>query len=149
MLRNENRNTVGAFTNYTFDIGEKVSIESGVRGDYVLDDKFYLLPRISALFKWTKKLTTRIGGGMGYRNASIFNQEAELLGYKNVARIDRNTTKAEQSYGGNVDIGYKVPIGEKFFINFTFIVLQHCIIYNSSCLFFGTTQYSLNHWCTE
>lgn len=99
--------------NYTFDIGKKVSIESGLRGDYVISDQFYLLPRASALFKWTKRLTTRIGGGLGYRNASIFNQEAELYGYKNVLAINRNTTKAEQSYGGNADIGYKFPLGEK------------------------------------
>jgi len=117
-LRNEDRKTLGAFANYTFDLGEKVSIESGLRGDYVFKDKFFLLPRVSALFKWTNRLTTRIGGGMGYRNASIFNQEAEILGYKNVLAINRNTTKAEQSYGGNADIGYKLPLGEKMFINF-------------------------------
>jgi len=117
-LRNEDRKTLGAFANYTFDLGEKVAIESGFRGDYVLNDKFYLLPRVSALFKWTNRLSTRIGGGLGYRNASIFNQESELLGYKNVLAINRNTTKAEQSYGGNADIGYKFPINEKMFINF-------------------------------
>ncbi|MBK7232071.1 MAG: TonB-dependent receptor [Saprospiraceae bacterium] len=117
-LRNEERKTAGGFVNYTFDIGKKVSIESGLRGDYVISDQFYLLPRASALFKWTKRLTTRIGGGLGYRNASIFNQEAELYGYKNVLAINRNTTKAEQSYGGNADIGYKFPLGEKMFINF-------------------------------
>jgi iron complex outermembrane receptor protein len=117
-LRNEDRKTLGAFANYTFDLGEKVAIESGFRGDYVLNDKFYLLPRVAALFKWTNRLSTRIGGGLGYRNASIFNQESELLGYKNVLAINRNTTKAEQSYGGNADIGYKFPINEKMFINF-------------------------------
>ncbi len=117
-LRNEDRKTLGAFANYTFDLGEQVAIESGFRGDYVLNDKFYLLPRVSALFKWTNRLSTRIGGGLGYRNASIFNQESELLGYKNVLAINRNTTKAEQSYGGNADIGYKFPINEKMFINF-------------------------------
>ncbi len=117
-LRNEDRKTLGAFANYTFDLGEKVAIESGLRGDYVLNDKFYLLPRVAALFKWTNRLSTRIGGGLGYRNASIFNQEAELLGYKNLLAINRNTTKAEQSYGGNADIGYKFPINEKMFINF-------------------------------
>ncbi|MCX6196634.1 MAG: TonB-dependent receptor [Flavobacteriia bacterium] len=117
-LRNEDRKTLGAFANYTFDLGEKVAIESGLRGDYVLNDKFYLLPRVAALFKWTNRLSTRIGGGLGYRNASIFNQESELRGYKNVLAINRNTTKAEQSYGGNADIGYKFPINEKIFINF-------------------------------
>jgi outer membrane receptor for ferrienterochelin and colicins len=117
-LRNEGYKTFGAFGNYTFDIGSKVAIESGLRADYVVNQKWHILPRVSALFKWTNRLTTRVGGGLGYRNASIFNQEAELLGYKNVLPINRNTTQAEQSYGGNIDIGYKVPIGEHFSINF-------------------------------
>jgi outer membrane receptor for ferrienterochelin and colicins len=118
ILRNEEYKTIGVFGNYTFDIGDKISIESGLRADYVLNEKWHILPRVSALFKWTNRLTTRVGGGLGYRNASIFNQEAELLGYKNVQPINRNTTQAEESYGGNIDIGYKVPIGEHFTISF-------------------------------
>jgi len=117
-LRNEEYQTIGAFGNYTFDIGSKVAIESGLRADYVLNQKWHILPRVSALFKWTNRLTTRVGSGLGYRSASIFNQEAELLGYKNVQAINRNTTQAEESYGGNIDIGYKVPLGEHFTINF-------------------------------
>jgi outer membrane receptor for ferrienterochelin and colicins len=117
ILRNEGYRTIGAFANYTFDIGKKVSMEAGFRGDYVSEEKFFALPRLSALFKWTSRLTTRIGGGLGYRNPTIFNQEAELLGYRNVLPIDKSKTSAEQSYGGNADIGYKTAIGEKFFIN--------------------------------
>lgn len=118
VLRNEQLQTIGYFANYTFDIGEKVAIESGLRTDYTINGKLHVLPRVSALFKWTKKLTTRIGGGLGYRNPSIFNQEAELLGYRNVMPINRSLTKAENSYGGNIDIGYKTEVGEKCFINF-------------------------------
>jgi iron complex outermembrane receptor protein len=117
ILRNEGYKTLGAFANYTFDLGSMVSIESGLRADYVFNTKAYILPRLSALFKWTNKLTTRIGGGMGYRNATIFNQEAELLGYQNVLPVDKSTVKAEESYGGNADIGYKTPLGDRFFIN--------------------------------
>jgi iron complex outermembrane receptor protein len=117
ILRNEEYQTFGGFANYTFDIGKRVAIESGLRADYVVNQKMYFLPRVSALFKWTDRLTTRVGGGLGYRNASIFNQEAELLGYRNVLPIDRAKTQAEQSYGGNIDIGYKMPIGDRFFIN--------------------------------
>lgn len=117
VLRNEEYRTFGAFANYVFDIGKKVSIETGFRGDYVIDEKFFALPRVSALFKWTQKLTTRIGGGMGYRNPTIFNQEAELLGYQNVLPINKKKADAEQSYGANADIGFKTTIGENFFIN--------------------------------
>jgi iron complex outermembrane receptor protein len=118
ILRNEQLITAGFFINYTFDLGKKVSIESGIRTDYTFENDFHLLPRVSALFKWTAKLTTRIGGGMGYRNASIFNQEAEILGYKNVLAIDYSKVKAEESFGGNADIGYKTTLGENFFIHF-------------------------------
>ena len=117
-LRNENFQTLGGFANYTFDIGEKIAMETGLRADYVLQDQLYLLPRVSALFKWTNKLTTRIGGGLGYRNASIFNQEAELLGYKNVLAIDKNKTTAEKSYGGNADISYKITFDNNMFVQF-------------------------------
>jgi iron complex outermembrane receptor protein len=115
--RDEEHNTLGAFAQYTFDLGKIVSIEAGVRSDYVLEDQLYVLPRLYTLFKWTPKLTTRVGGGMGYRNATIFNQESELLGYKNVLPVNEQSTKAERSYGGSADIGFKTPIGEKFFIN--------------------------------
>jgi iron complex outermembrane receptor protein len=116
ILRNEALQTIGTFANYVFDIGQKISIESGLRTDYVMEQKLHILPRISALFKWTNQLSTRIGGGLGYRNASIFNQEAELLGYQNVLPIDRNATVAEQSYGGNADISYKFKLTENIWV---------------------------------
>ncbi|OSZ78668.1 hypothetical protein CAP35_10585 [Chitinophagaceae bacterium IBVUCB1] len=115
-LRDEGFNTIGGFANYTFDLGSHVAIESGLRADYVLNDKVYVLPRISALFKWTSKLTTRIGGGLGYRNPTIFNQEAEILGYQNVLPINTFPTQAEQSYGGSADVGYKTFLGRRMFI---------------------------------
>jgi len=117
LMRNEEYKTIGTFANYVFDIGKKLSIETGFRGDYVIAGKFFALPRVSALFKWTQKLTTRIGGGMGYRNPTIFNQEAELLGYQNVLPIDKQKVIAEQSYGANADIGFKTTIGDNCFIN--------------------------------
>ncbi len=85
-------------------------------GKRYLDEELHVLPRVSVLFKWTDKLTSRIGGGMGYRNATIFNQEAELMAYRNVMPISRTLTDAEDSYGANADIGFKTNFGENFFI---------------------------------
>jgi len=117
VLRNESFRTLGAFANYNLDIDQRVALEAGFRGDYVSNEKFFALPRISTLFKWTQKLTTRIGGGLGYRNPTIFNQEAELLGYQNILPIDKMSVRAEKSYGGNADIGFKTSIGDNFFLN--------------------------------
>jgi iron complex outermembrane receptor protein len=118
ILRDEEMYTVGAFINYSFDIGKMIAIESGLRTDYSFEEDIHILPRLSVLFKWTDKLSTRIGGGMGYRNATIFNQEAEQLAFYNVMPISRNITDAENSYGANADIGYKVAFGENYFISF-------------------------------
>jgi outer membrane receptor for ferrienterochelin and colicins len=118
VLRNEFLQTFGYFANYTFDVGKRVAVESGIRTDYTVGYKWHVLPRVSFLFKWTEKLSTRIGGGLGYRNASIFNQEAELLGYRNVMPIDYDKTHAETSSGANADIGFKTQFGENYFFNF-------------------------------
>jgi outer membrane receptor for ferrienterochelin and colicins len=117
VLRDEAFKTFGGFANYSVDLTEKIAIEAGFRGDYVFNQNFFALPRVSALFKWTSKLTTRIGGGLGYRNPTIFNQEAELLAFQNVLPINTRIARAEQSAGGNMDIGFKTSLGNNFFLN--------------------------------
>lgn len=115
----ESYQTIGGFGNFVFNAGKKVIAEVGMRGDYVINTKkFFALPRISVLFKWTEQLTTRINAGMGYRNATVFNPEAEVWGYQYINSINYALTQAEQSFGGGADIGWKFPIGEKFFISF-------------------------------
>jgi outer membrane receptor for ferrienterochelin and colicins len=144
-LRNEGYNTLGAFANYTFDLNEMIAIESGLRADYVLEDKLFVLPRVSALFRWTSKLTTRIGGGMGYRNPTIFNQEAEIFGYRDIARIDKSKVDAEESYGGSADIGFKTPLGNRLSISinqmFFYTHLQQPLILTNSATQAGYLEF--------
>lgn len=116
-LRDEGYHTAGLFANYTAQLKEKLAVEAGLRTDYVIGGDVHLLPRLSLLMKWAPKLSSRIGGGLGYRNPSIFNQEAEALAYRQVMAIDYGTVKAEQSKGAQIDVGYKTLIGEHFFLN--------------------------------
>ncbi|HLG03678.1 MAG TPA: TonB-dependent receptor plug domain-containing protein, partial [Bacteroidia bacterium] len=115
--RDEKIWTAGAFAQYTRDLGKKVAIEAGLRADYVLDDKLFVLPRLFTLFKWTDKLTSRIGGGLGYRNPTIFNQESELHGYRNILPITIRPVEAEESYGASADVGFKTPLGKNVFLH--------------------------------
>jgi iron complex outermembrane receptor protein len=46
-------------------------LETGLRGDYVKQHGFELLPRFSAMLKITPKLTTRLGGGLGYKTPTV------------------------------------------------------------------------------
>jgi len=112
-LRNYHYKTYGIFVQNAWTVTEKVTIETGIRGDYVNEYGFELLPRISALFKITPKLTTRIGGGFGYKTPTVFNEEAERMQFQNILPI--NNSINERSAGGNFDINYRTAIGNAGF----------------------------------
>lgn len=111
-LRDYNQITYGGFVQNTLKAKEWLDIETALRGDYVIDYGFSLLPRISALFKINPKLTSRLGGGLGYKTPTIFTEESERIQYQNVLPINSDFNKLEKSYGANFDVNYKTNITE-------------------------------------
>ncbi|MFT4601352.1 MAG: outer membrane receptor for ferrienterochelin and colicins [Arenicella sp.] len=117
--RNQEYLTFGAYANHLWDINKKVAIETGFRGDFAQakskisqnEGEFFALPKFSALYKVSKQISLRIGGGMGYRMPTIFNEEAEPYGYQNVEAIDFANVSAERSYGGNFDFKFRSTFG--------------------------------------
>jgi len=114
-LRNQEYITLGAYINHLWDINKKLALETGLRTDYVQansdssegNGELFVLPRLSALYKMNSNFSIRLGGGMGYRMPTIFNEEAEPFGYKGIRPIDFENVKAERSYGGNIDFKYQ------------------------------------------
>lgn len=111
-----NYTTVGAFVQNTWNINEKFTLETGIRGDYQNEYGFFALPRISVLIKVNQKLSTRLGGGLGYKTPTVFIEDAEKIQFKNVLPIDVSNTNAEKSIGVNLDINYKTPLSENLFL---------------------------------
>lgn len=109
--RDYHYNTFGLFVQNAWTVTEKFVLEAGLRGDYVEEYGFELLPRISAMIKVLPNLTTRIGGGFGYKTPTIFTEEAERMHFKNLLPIDIHQSKNERSIGGNWDINYRTKIG--------------------------------------
>jgi iron complex outermembrane receptor protein len=121
--RNYHQLTTGAFVQHNFKANEKINIESGIRGDFVKDYGFVFLPRISALFRFSSNLSSRVGGGLGYKAPTIFTEESERLQFKNVLPINEDINKAEKSYGVNADINYRTKFADdkiSFSINHLF-----------------------------
>lgn len=105
----------GAYFQDTWDITEKVKIESGLRIDNVSyknnnysKNQTFVLPRISTLFTLSDKITSRIGGGLGYKIPTIFTEQTESMQYQNVLSL--NNVKAEKSIGGTADINYRTTL---------------------------------------
>ncbi|WKK57425.1 TonB-dependent receptor plug domain-containing protein [Sphingobacterium sp. BN32] len=111
-LRDYNQTTFGAFVQNSFNATDWFQLETGFRTDYVVDYGVVFLPRVSALFHIAEGLTSRVGGGFGYKIPTIFTEESERLQYQNVMPIDDKTNKLEKSYGANADINYRTYIGE-------------------------------------
>ena len=111
-LRNYNQITYGAFVQNTFRAFSWMSIESGLRVDYVKDYEPVILPRASLLFKINRKITSRVGGGFGYKAPTIFTEESERIQYQNVLPINKSNI-LEKSYGANADVNYRTVFGEK------------------------------------
>lgn len=110
--RDYHYNTYGVFIQNAWSVSDKFVLESGLRGDYVNEYCFELLPRVSAMIKVSTKLTTRIGSGFGYKTPTIFTEEAEIIQFQNLLPIDINRSKNERSVGGNWDINYTTNIGD-------------------------------------
>jgi outer membrane receptor for ferrienterochelin and colicins len=113
ILRDETRTTFGGYAQDSFNITEKLHLEAGFRLDHLKDYGTFPLPRVSALYRFTSNLSSRLSFGLGYKAPSIFTEEAETLLFQNVLPIG-NSLKAERSRGGTLDVNYRNTIGEKF-----------------------------------
>lgn len=113
LRRDETRTTFGGYVQDSFDLTNKLSMEAGFRLDVVRDYGAFALPRISLLYKFTDKLSSRVSFGLGYKTPSVFTEEAETLLFQNVVPVG-NSLKAERSLGGTFDVNYRGRIGEKF-----------------------------------
>jgi outer membrane receptor for ferrienterochelin and colicins len=124
-VRDYHFNTTGIFLQNTWSPGKQFTLETGLRGDYTADYGFELLPRISGMLRITPAITARMGGGLGYKTPTVFNEESEKTQFQNILPIDPNKTLDERSAGGNFDINYRTRIGNVgFTINQMFFYTQ-------------------------
>lgn len=108
-LRDYNQITYGAFIQNTTKATKWLHIETGLRVDQVVNYDPVILPRLSLLFKITPKITSRLGGGFGYKAPTIFTEESERIQYQSVMPINSSNV-LEKSYGANWDVNYRTGL---------------------------------------
>jgi outer membrane receptor for ferrienterochelin and colicins len=153
LKRDYEQTTFGAFAQNNLKITNKFIIESGIRTDYlILQSPYYssksyvfFLPRLSLMYKFTSDLTSRIGGGLGYKAPGIFDEEAEMQGFRNVMPIDIASAKPEKSVGVNFDINYKTTFSNESSISinqmFFYTRVKNPMVLNSVLLAHDTLYY--------
>lgn len=107
----------GGFLQITSQLTDQLSVEAGLRLDHALpaadNTGWFLLPRISALYRFNTSWSMRLGGGLGYKIPDMFTDEAENRAFQNVLPPDLDEVKAEQSYGLNYDINYRSVLADR------------------------------------
>ena len=126
-LRNYNQTTFGAFVQNTFKANDWLHFETGFRTDHVVYYGTAFLPRLSTLFKFTDKFTSRLGGGLGYKAPTLFTEDSERLQYQNILGLNSQANKLEKSFGLNLDFNYRTNIFDdkvSFTINHLFFLTR-------------------------
>ena len=110
--RNYRYVTAGAFLQNSLKVASWLTLETGLRGDYHNRFGLFVLPRVAALLRLAERLTSRLGGGLGYKAPTIFTAEAESIGFRGVFPLDPATARAETSRGANFDVNYQATLFE-------------------------------------
>jgi outer membrane receptor for ferrienterochelin and colicins len=130
--RNYHYVTLGAFAQTNYTVRPWFTLEAGLRGDYHNRFGFMALPRVSALFRLSDKLTSRLGGGLGYKAPTIFTEDAESIAFRNVRPIDPVTAQTETSIGGNFDVNYRTTLWDVLDVSinqlFFYTRLNHALV---------------------
>ena len=123
--RNYNYNTIGLFLQDDWKPTEKWAIQTGLRFDYQNKYGAFILPRVNAMYKFTKQFYLRSGVGLGYKIPSVFSTATEQEGINNVLPLSANV-KAEKSVGASLDFNYRVKLNDEINITFnqTFFITQ-------------------------
>jgi len=107
--------TVGSFLQYTYSPTLRTHLEAGFRLDYNRPYRVFPLPRIALSHQWTNSFSTRIGGGMGYKLPTVFQDESEEARYFRVGLASE--VRPELSLGGTLDLTMKLPALDGVFIS--------------------------------
>ncbi len=113
--------TGGVFVQNTTDLGEYLTVETGLRLDaYRLNDQYprntdpirwHLLPRVSVLWKSGRGWSSRLGGGRGYKAPTLFTEATEQRNFVNVLPLG-SALASERSWGLNWDVNYATELAE-------------------------------------
>jgi len=109
--------TLGAFMQGTLPLAERWTVESGLRIDHSSDYGSFVLPKISLLYTPAVDTTLRIGAGLGYKEPTLFTEDAERYQFRGVLPIEPKLFEAERSMGLNVDINRSFNLPDSLSLN--------------------------------
>lgn len=91
----------GAFFEYVFQIPDKISVVTGIRGDVHSEHGFFATPRLHLKWNMDENHVLRASSGLGYRSAHVYAENIHLLASaKNLSVA--NDLEQEQAWNSGI-----------------------------------------------
>lgn len=118
-----NNSLAGIFVQDSYKVTPTTKVEAGLRADHHRKYGNFLLPRFALFQKLNEKWGARLNAGMGYAVPNPLNPQVKDYTIYQLQPLS-SEVRAEKSYGGNIDVNFKQPIGDEgsFFVNQSFFV---------------------------
>ena len=104
--------TPGIYAQYTYKLGEKLTVMPGVRWDHSSHYGSFVTPRLHIKYSPSSVITFRTSVGKGYRSPHTLAENVTLLASGRDIIIDSDI-KQEEAWNAGASIGMNIPISGK------------------------------------
>ena len=104
--------TPGIYAQYTYKLGEKLTVMPGVRWDHSNRYGSFVTPRFHIKYSPSSVITFRASAGKGYRSPHVLAENVTLLASGRDIIIDSDI-KQEEAWNVGASIGMNIPISGK------------------------------------
>ncbi|MBQ0056246.1 MAG: TonB-dependent receptor [Bacteroidales bacterium] len=107
----ESENVFGAYAQYTYTLGTKLTLMAGIRGDHSDMHGTFVTPRAHVKLSPAQWLSIRLSAGKGYRTVHALAENNNLLASGRTFEVGKLSQEEAWNYGGS--LAFIIPLGER------------------------------------
>ena len=104
--------TSGFYAQYTYKLGEMLTVMPGVRWDYSSEYGSFVTPRLHVKYSPSEHVTLRASSGKGYRSPHAIAENVSLLA-SGKTFIAKEKLKQEEAWNAGASLSFNIPVAGK------------------------------------